>query len=245
MRSKAVAEWLAELNRSIEEIKKQEDKLEAVSKKIFECMKNGGVLHVFGSGHSNMVAEELFHRAGGLIPVNPLFEPMLMPSAGPRRTGPLERMAGVGKIVFQANDLRQGEVILLASNSGINPAAVEMAELAKEKGLYTVALTSIAHSKSVPARGNGKKLFEVVDAFIDTATPVGDASVNIQRSDVKAGPLSSAVCTVICELLVVRVAELFSEANLKVPVYQSANVPGGEARNQEFESQYRSRIKFL
>jgi uncharacterized phosphosugar-binding protein len=180
-----------------------------------------------------------------LIPVNPIFEPMLMPSAGPRKTGPLERMAGVGKIIFGAQEFISGEVLILASNSGINPATVELAQLAKEKGVYTVALTSLTHSKAVPARNNGKKLYEVVDESIDTCTPIGDACVTIANSQVKAGPLSSAVCTVICELLVVRVAEMFGESGEVPPIYQSANVPGGEDRNRQFEEKYRSRIKYL
>ncbi len=245
MAKPATKEWLGELQRCIALVEQQHPKLEKISKKIFESLKAGGVFHVFGSGHSNMVAEELFHRAGGLIAVNPLFEAFLMPHAGPRRTGPLERMEGIGKIIFNANDLRAGEVLMLASNSGINPAAVELATLAREKGLFTFGLTSLTHSKSVASRGGGKKLFEAVDEFIDTGTPVGDACVNLEKSDVKVGPLSSAVSVIICECIVVRVAEMFSEAGEKPPVYQSANVPGGEARNKELEEKYRSRIRFL
>jgi uncharacterized phosphosugar-binding protein len=245
MASKAMQEWLKEHQKSLEGVSLQTDKLEKVSKRIYDAIKGGGVLHVFGSGHSNMVTEEFFHRAGGLIPVNPIFEPMLMPSAGPRKTGPLERMAGVGKIIFGAQEFISGEVLILASNSGINPATVELAELAKAKGVYTVALTSLTHSKAVPARNNGKKLYEVVDESIDTCTPIGDACVTVQNSQVKVGPLSSAVCTVICELLVVRVAEMFGESGEVPPIYQSANVPGGEDRNRQFEEKYRSRIKYL
>jgi uncharacterized phosphosugar-binding protein len=245
MNSKASQDWLSEFQRCLQLVSRQEGKMETCAGKIFESLKNGGVLHVFGSGHSNMVTEELFHRAGGLIPVNPLFEPMLMPSAGPRRVGPLERMEGVGKIIFNAHDLRAGETLIVASNSGINPAAVELAELARERGLFTVALTSLTHSKAVPSRGGGKKLFEAVDEFIDTGTPVGDAAVALPKSDVKAGPLSSVVSLVICELLAVRVAEMFSRAGLQPPVYQSANVPGGEARNRQWEEKLRARIRSL
>ena len=245
MVSKAMQEWLKEHQKSLEGVHRQADKFEKIAQRMFGAIKGGGVIHVFGSGHSNMVAEEFFHRAGGLVPINPIFEPMLMPSAGPRKTGPLERMPGVGKIIFNAQEFKSGEVLVLASNSGINPAAVELAELAKGKGVYTVALTSLAHSKAVPARNGGQKLFEVVDESIDTCTPIGDACVTIEKSQVKAGPLSSAVCTVICELLVVRVAEIFSDAGEVPPIYQSANVPGGEERNKQFEEKYRARIKYL
>ena len=245
MASTAMQTWLKEYQAALDGVAKQSDKIDRISRRILEAIRGGGVLHVFGSGHSQMVTEELFHRAGGLIPVNPIFEPMLMPSAGPRRVGPLERMAGVGQIIFSVQDFSSGEVLVLASNSGINPAVVELAQLSKERGMFTVGFTSLAHSKAVPARNNGKKLYEVVDEFIDTCTPMGDAAVEIDNSDVKAGPLSSAVCIVVCELLVVRVAELFAESGQVPPVYQSANVPGGDERNRQLEEKYRSRIKYL
>lgn len=244
MLSKGSLDWMGEFQRCCDVVRAQHDKIEIIAKKIFESIKSGGVFHVFGSGHSNMVVEELFHRAGGLVPINPIFEPFLMPHAGPKRVGPLERMEGVGKIIFNANDFRAEEVLLVASNSGINPASVELAQMATEKGLFTFALTSLTHSKSVPSRGS-KKLYEVVNEIIDTGTPTGDACVSLTKGDLKVGPLSSAVSIVICELIVVRVSELFAEGGEVPPVYQSANVPGGEARNKELEDKYRPRVKYL
>ncbi|MEQ1876235.1 MAG: SIS domain-containing protein, partial [Bdellovibrionia bacterium] len=240
----AQTEYLKNLNGCIENLRAQAAQLDKAARKIFDSLKNGGVLHVFGTGHAHMIAEELFHRAGGLIPVNAMLEEYLMPHMGPARSGPMERLPGLAKIIFDAHDLKKGEPFIAISNSGINAVTVELAELAKAAGLFTIAITSLTHSKAVPSR-TGKKLYEIADLVIDTGTPVGDASVAIKTSDVKVAPLSGAVGTIIAELLVCRVCELFSEEGLNPPVYQSANTPGGDARNKLLEEKYRSRIARL
>ncbi len=236
--------YLKEFGRCIELLRSQKNTFEIICKKIFESLCADGVVHVFGSGHSHSFAEEMFHRAGGLVPVNALLEEYLMPHAGPSQVGPLERLSGIGAIIFSKYDLRKGEVLLLASNSGINAATVELAEKAKQTGLITVGITSLTHSKGVPAR-SGKKLYEVVDHCIDTGTPVGDACVPLKGLPVNVAPLSGALTLLIGELITVRVAEIFSENNLQAPIYQSANTPGGDERNKVLEAKYRARIRHL
>jgi uncharacterized phosphosugar-binding protein len=239
--SPAQESYFESLNRCLNHVRSQSAALETASQHIYKSLKVGGVFHVFGTGHAHMIAEELFHRAGGLIPVNAMLEEYLMPHMGPSRTGPLERLTGLAEIIFNAYDLRAGEPFMAISNSGINAVTVEMAELAKKKGLHTIAITSLTHSKGVPSRA-GKKLYEVVDTVIDTGTPVGDAAVSISTSDVRVAPLSAAIGVVIAQLLVARVSELFAEAGEVPPVYQSANTPGGDARNKVLEEKYKSRV---
>ncbi len=244
MLSNGQEQYLKEFERCIALLRSQKNVFDVVSTKIFESLKSEGILHVFGSGHSHSFAEEMFHRAGGLVPVNALLEEHLMPHAGPSQVGPMERLVGVGTIIFNKYDLRKGEVLLLASNSGINAATVELAEKAKQAGLTTVGITSLTHSKGVPAR-SGKKLYEVVDHVIDTGTPVGDACVMLSGLPVKVAPLSGAVSLVIGELITAQVAEIFSQNKLEAPVYQSANTPGGDERNKALENKFKSRIRFL
>ncbi|HEX4923563.1 MAG TPA: SIS domain-containing protein [Bdellovibrionales bacterium] len=242
--SPAQNEYFSNLQKCFEHVRSQQAVMDKIATKIFESLNNGGVFHVFGTGHAHMIAEELFHRAGGLIPVNAMLEEYLMPHMGPSRTGPMERLSGLANIIFDAHDLKKGEPFLAISNSGINAVTVELAEQAKAAGLYTFAITSLTHSKAVPSRA-GKKLYEVVDDVIDTGTPVGDACVGISTSDVRVAPLSAAVGVVIAQLLVCRVCELFANAGQVPPVYQSANTPGGDARNKQLEEKYKLRIARL
>jgi uncharacterized phosphosugar-binding protein len=246
MFSPAPQKLVSETQRVLEHYQSQTDQFELIAGHIYKSLSCGGILHVFGSGHSHSIAEELFHRAGGLVPVNPLFEPTLMPHSGPRTVGPTERLSGFASVIINSHDLQKGEVILIASNSGINAVPVEMAELAKEKGLFTVGITSITHSKNVPSRSkNQKKLFEVVDALIDIGSPKGDACVEIKTSQIKVAPLSGISTLIAAELLVCRICEIYSENHQKPPVYQSANTPGGDEHNKKLEEIYRPRIKSL
>ena len=235
--------YLKEFERCLALLRTQKETFEIICRKIFESLRADGVLHVFGSGHSHSFAEEMFHRAGGLVPVNALLEDYLMPHAG-TQVGPMERLGGLGSIILNKYDLRKGEVLLLASNSGINAVTVELAEKARSIGLTTVAITSLTHSKGVPARSN-KKLYEVTEHVIDTGTPVGDACVPLQGLPIKVAPLSGGISLLIGELIVVRTAELFIENKLEPPIYQSANTPGGDERNKILEAKYKGRIRHL
>jgi uncharacterized phosphosugar-binding protein len=226
-------------------LESQHETLEQVCQRIFESLRTGGVLHVFGSGHSNVFAQEMFHRAGGLVPVNAWLEEHLMPHAGPKQVGPLERLSGLAPIMMKKYEPQRGEVLIICSNSGINASSVELAECAKSQGLFVVAVTSLTHSKGVPSRSGGKKLFEVSDAVLDTGTPLGDACVSLPDLDVKVGPLSGAVTLVVAELITVGVAECFTRAGEVPPVYQSANTPGGDERNKKMEAKYAPRIRCL
>jgi uncharacterized phosphosugar-binding protein len=114
------------------------------------------VIHVFGAGHSHLLAEEMFWRAGGLVPIHPILDPNLTPLGGPR-SGPLERLEGYARILLSGEELRPGEAMVVFSNSGINAAPVEMALSARELGLRVVAVTSRAHADQMPSRHSSSR----------------------------------------------------------------------------------------
>ena len=153
--------------------------IDAAAELILNSLAEGGTLHVFGSGHAHLFAEELAYRAGGLAPVNPLVDYgyTLMGGSASRSTR-LERLEGYAIVQMQNYDLRTGEVLLAVSQSGINAGPVEAALFAKERDLHVVAVTSLAHSGNLPSRhSSGKRLFEIADVVIDTHVPMGDALV--------------------------------------------------------------------
>ena len=213
---------------------------------IFESLLADGVLHVFGSGHSHAVAEEAFHRAGGLVPVNLVQESFLTPQTPPAISGQLERVPGIARALLDAFDVRKGEVLAVISNSGINAVPVEMALGARERGAHVVAITSLGHSQQSASRHpSGRRLFETADVVIDNGAPPGDAAVTYQGSGANVGPVSLLAGAYIMNSIVCRVTELFIERGLTPPVYLSANLPGGDEHNRALEAKYRSRIKLL
>lgn len=204
----------------------------------------GGLVYVFGSGHSTILVEEAFHRAGGLIPVYPVLHTFLTPHTTPKISGKLERLEGVAPILFARSGAKRGDVMWIASNSGINAAAIEMAAECRKAGVATIALTSLSHSKSVTSRhSSGKRLFELCDIVLDNHCPTGDALVEIAGVRVAAG--STIANSFLYHWALTKACELWAAEGKALPIYQSANTPGGDAHNEKLEAPYRSRIPLL
>lgn len=224
----------------------QAGRLEEAAHAVFAVMRADGLLHVFGSGHSHALAEETFHRAGGLVPVNVIQESFLTPLTRPALSGRLERVSGLAALILDGHDVRAGEALLVISNSGINAVPVEMALEGKRRGLTVLALTSLRHSRSVPPRHpSGQRLFDVADIVLDTCGEPGDAAVAYPGLPGRVGPTSFLAGSFLINSLVCRVVELFLENGLTPPVYVSANVPEGDEHNGPLEAKYRSRIRGL
>jgi uncharacterized phosphosugar-binding protein len=224
----------------------QAGNLEQTAQTIFTSLRAGGVFHVFGSGHSHALAEEAYHRAGGLVPVNAIQEMFLTPLTPPGTSSQLERMPGLAKIILDSHDLRPGEVLMVISNSGINPVPIEVALEGKSRGLTVVALTSLRHSQGVPTRhASGKRLFEIADIVLDNCGEPGDAAVRYEKFQGAVGSTSLLAGAYVINSLACRVVELFLAQGLTPPVYLSANLPGGDEHNRELEARYRGRIRGL
>ena len=207
------------------------------------------MIHVFGCGHSHLMAEEAFWRAGGLVPVHPILDPNLT-LLGSARTSPLERLEGYARVLLTGEDLRPGEVMVVFSNSGINALPIEVALAAKEAGLRVVTVTSLAHSKSVePRHSSGQRLFELADVSIDTHVPAGDAAVDLSElaggaEGHRVAPLSTATGALVWNALVAEVANLRAIAGAEPSFFISQNLPGGDKANEALVSRYRHRNRF-
>ncbi len=207
------------------------------------------MIHVFGCGHSHLMAEEAFWRAGGLVPVHPILDPNLTLLGG-QRTSPLERLEGYARVLLAGEDLRPGEVMVVFSNSGINALPIEVALAAKEAGLHILAVTSLAHGKSVePRHSSGRRLFELADVTVDTHVPTGDAAVDLSElsggaEGHRVAPLSTAIGALVWNALVAEVAYLRVAAGAEPSCFISQNVPGGDEANEALVSRYRARNRF-
>ncbi len=198
-----------------------------------DTVAHGGLIHVFGAGHSHMTAEEAFQRAGGLVPVNAVLVDWLMVHQGARRATLLERQSGLGELIVSTEPVEAGDVFFVVSNSGRNPVPVEVAQAAKERGARVVALTSVQHSEAVTARGDrGVKLSAVADLVLDTHAPVGDAAIAVD-GDLKVGGVSTVMSVVIIQTIVVATVTMLIERGLQPPVFKSGNVDGADEWNAE------------
>jgi len=220
---------------------RESGKVTELAGRIAETVQKGGVVHVFGSGHSHMLCEEMFHRSGGLVPVNAIVDVNLT-QLGSVNPSLLERMPGYGELILTSHDVRAGEVMLVISTSGINPVPVEVAQGAKGRGLFVAAFTSAEAYREVASRHpSGLKLCDVADLVIDTGVPKGDGLVDVAPGAPKAGPASTVVTAALINAVLVEVVKRLREAGAEPPIFISGNV-GGDRHNEALMRKYAHRI---
>lgn len=214
------------------------EKITRVAQAAARSIIDGGILHLFGVGHSAIPAHELFIRAGSLTNARPVsLEPIL---------DLLERVEGVGTTLMRNFDGWPGEVLIVISNSGVNPVPIEVALEGKKRGLLTVAITSFAHSRQVePKHSSGKRLMDIVDIAIDSHTPYGDAGLDISGVPSKVCPLSSVAGVTIVNAIAAETIEQIVAQGGTPPVRISRNTPGGAEHNQQYRQRYGDRIPEL
>lgn len=199
---------------------------------------DGGIIHLFGSGHSAIPAHELYIRAGSLTNVRPVSLDRILDV--------FERIEGVGSTLMRGFDGQTGEVLVVISNSGVNPLPIEVALEGRQRGLFTAAITSFAHSRQVdPRHSSGKRLMDVVDVAIDSHVPYGDAGLEIDALPGKVGPLSNVAGVAIVHAIIAETIEQVLALGSAPPVRISRNIPGGAQHNRQYIERYGDRIPEL
>ncbi|MCY0891982.1 MAG: SIS domain-containing protein [Acidibacillus sp.] len=202
-------------------------------------------VYVFGTGHSHMLAEEAFYRAGGLVRMVPILDTGLMLHEGAAKSSYLEGIEGYAETLLDQYPVRIGDVLIVASNSGRNAVPIDMALAGKSRKMSVIALTNLRHSKMWPSRHtSGKHLFECADIVIDNCGIPGDSSIHIDGLDTDVGATSTISGTLIMNMISLQAME-YCILHGKVPeVYVSSN--GVESdHNARIITKYRTRIRHL
>jgi len=198
---------------------------------------DGGVVHTFGSVHSELISREIIGRAGGLVCVTGIIDPT---------GGFIENLPGYGEKLVARYDrqyqLRPGEVVIVISNSGKNASPIDVALYAQAKGLTVVALTCMAMSRAATSQHpSGRKLFEVADHVLDNGGVNGDAIVEVAEG-VSAGPTSTLIgCSVLNWLMLASIDWLKAHGH-PLPLLRSQNSPGAIEHNREVGAKYKARL---
>ena len=210
---------------TLSKLNTQRTVIETAARWLSETLQKDGLLYVTGTGHSHMLAEEVFYRAGGLAAVYPLLDASLMLHEGAIKSSSVERLTGVAEILLDDTDTGADDLLIVSSNSGRNAFPIEVVLEARKRGCKTVAITSLEHSNKVSSRhSSGKRLFEVADLIIDNGVPYGDASIEIQGLATRVGPVSSLAGVFIVNAIVVRAVEISIANNFMPEIFVSANV---------------------
>ena len=194
-----------------------------------EAMNAGRLVYVFGTGHSHMLAEELFYRAGGLARVVPMLHPPLMLHESASTSTQAERDPDVVGELLKQYPMTGGDVLVVASNSGRNACPVELAMVAKERSVRTIAVLNSEHSAKWASRHpSGKRLGDVVDLVIDNCGVEGDACILLPGSGLSVGATSTVSGCVIMQMIACRVAEMLDASGSQPELYQSSNADNAQ-----------------
>ncbi len=208
----------------------QAEALTRVRDVIAEALAADRMIFVAGSGHSHMLAEEVFYRAGGIAAAQAILDPDLMLHLGAARSTVLEREEGRAAAAIDRYPVGKGDVVIIASNSGRNTFPIELAMIARERGAITVGLTSLDHSRKTTSRHeSGKRLFELTDHVIDNCGVYGDSALAIPGRTISMGPTSTVSGVFILNTLLAEAVAQLAQRGIEVDVYQSANRQGADA----------------
>lgn len=214
-----------------------------MAKEISKSVEQGGIIHILGTGHSHMIAEEVFYRAGGVLFINPILESL---HEDPVKSTRIERIPAYADAILDGIDMREEDTFIVISNSGRNAVPIEAALYAKNKNLRTVSITSLGHSQTVASRHeSGKKLYELTDYVLDNYGEAGDAVLELEASGAKYGPTSSAVGIVLIQTLVSLIIENLAKNGINPPLMESANLDTGDSKNTELIQKFKERIPLL
>jgi uncharacterized phosphosugar-binding protein len=214
------------------------EKIRHAADELARSIKEGGILHLFGSGHSAIPTQEVYIRAGSLTNVLPLSLDRIMDT--------FERIEGTGSALMGRFTGHKGEVLIVLSNSGVNPLPIEVALIGKERGLFTIGISSYDHSlKVMPKHSSGKRLMDVVDLSIDSHVPYGDAGLSVDGLLMNIGPLSTLAGVSIVNAMIAQTIENLVIMGEKPPVRVSRNMPGGDENNRQYTERYANRIPEL
>ena len=218
--------------------------IEAVANRMALTLQQDKKLYLFGCGHSHILVEEAFYRAGGLVPVTPIFDTALMLHDGAVKSSQLEKMEAYGDWVFDRQDIGKDDMLFIFSNSGINGCPIEMALRAKETGAVVVVVTSGAYWKTgVSRHSSGKKLKDFADYVINTHVPYGDALIEVGGN--KIAPGSTITGAMIWNMLISQLSEECEKIGVQPEYFVSGNINGGAEINKQYIEKYRVKIRNL
>ncbi len=225
----------------------QTDAIRQTGKLFADCLEKDGVIQAYGTGHSRAFAMELAGRAGGLVPVNRIdLDDLALRANWPLervRSPEIERDLEAGQTILSCYRIEPQDVFIIASNSGVNVAIVEVALHAKQHGHKLVAVTSLEHSRQTASRHpSGKKLYELADIVIDNCGPFGDALLEMPGGRGKACSISSVSGSLIGQMITAETIGNLIARCIEPPIFLSANIPGGIEQGQQLRQRYADRI---
>ena len=226
-------------------ILQQQDKIEQAAQWFSKTILDGRMVHLFGSGHSRIMVEEMWPRYGSFPGFNPIvelslsFHNLVVGANGQRQAMFLENTVGLADRILRNFDLKENDTALIISSSGCNVVPIEMAEIFQQKNIKVVAIVTVQHLEgSTSKRIDGKKLTDFADLVIDTAAPIGDSMIYIDGLETPVAPGSTVGGVLIINSIKARIAEILTQQNHPPKVLTAGAIVGVEKATALFEAAY-------
>ncbi len=212
-------------------VTEEEEELKRIASVIAEKLDNDGLLYTFGCGHSQLLAEEVFYRAGGLVRIAPMLDVALSLREGAVKSTECEDLRGYGELILDNYPICEKDCLLIISNSGSSQVVLDLCKEARKRGVTTIALTSSCYKG---------ELARIAEYHIDNRVPEGDATID-PGIGTKMGAISGIVNGFILHWLSMEIAIKLN----KPEVWMSSHIENGKEHNQQYIAEYRHRIKHL
>jgi uncharacterized phosphosugar-binding protein len=239
------AEYLSRSRRLVDRVEAQLPEVRMAARWFSETILAGRMVHLFGSGHSRILVEEMWPRYGSFPGFNPIvelsltFHNLVIGANGQRQAMFLENVSGFASRILRNFDLQPGDSALVISSGGCNVVPVEMAEEFQKRGVKVAAIISTTHSEASTSRHrDGKKLQDFSDIVLDTGAPVGDAMVKIESLETPVAPGSTVGGCLLVNAIKAEVADRLTKAGQPPTVLTAGAVVGAEKATELFEAAY-------
>lgn len=239
-------EFINIMNDQLQRALTQESILDECAQAFTDTVANGGVIHVFGCGHSQMFGEELCFRTGGLVPVNAIMVPQYNIYPRVRLSQIMERCEGVAPAVLDTMHTTPYDTMVIVSVSGRNAAGIDMALAAKAKGMKVICVTSLDYSTQVVSRhSSGKLLKDVSDIVLDICGIKGDSVLEDPRVSEKFCSTSTVVAMSLLIGVVGQTIQNLADMGINPPIWVSGNLDRGDEINAEHIKNYKGKVDIL
>ncbi|MGB7067976.1 MAG: SIS domain-containing protein [Pyrinomonadaceae bacterium] len=225
----------------------QRGNIKAAGNVVANTLARGGIVHTFGTGHSHIIAEDAFFRAGGIAAVNPILDERFLFLKGALESTRSERQPGIARKLIENENVGPADVAIIISNSGRNAAPVEMALEMQSRGVSVIAITSLEQSRASTSRHtSGKRLFGIADVVIDNCVPPGDALIKIDGIESMTGASSTVAGSAIIHSIMIEALSELARRGVSPPVLPSANMENTSADTlRDILRPFEGRIRYL
>jgi uncharacterized phosphosugar-binding protein len=224
------------------------DEITRAAKMIADAIESGNNLFAFGCTHSSLPLQDLVYRAGGFMLVNPIYGPGIsaLDIKPTTISSAMEQMPGYAKVILDNSPAKTGDVLILVSVSGRNAVPIELAQLAQERGIKVIGVTSRDYCMAVTSRhASGKKMHDYADIVLDNKAPKGDAVLDSEKVPQKFNPVSGVTSTALLQTLIAATIAELLERDIVPPIFLAANVDGGADYNARLLDKYQSHIFYI